>query len=556
DCATPDDRLPPRLFVTNRYPICRLNVYSKPDTLTVVRNLLRDVPELDQILDSSFGGLFSLPANRAPISCKLIQALIARQLVTKHKYEMWTVFGGQPLCFSLNEFQSITGVNCSLFEEGYETPSTEATLKEPDLYWKRWIGDDVKTTCADIATWLRGNKDMPTGRRLRLALLLIVDCVLIANHQTHTPTPRYVRMVDDLDNFLKFPWGRESFIKTLWLLRPPRASLIKSKDDPVALFCKQLQQKSIKLNGFPLVLQLTPFRAIPALLAKLPDPSDVPRIIDFSSEGFHNNAAVMLNDVRDAEIDCNLVVNPLIDLPPIYDDGSSEWDDEVRDRKVEFMLKLIKQDHIFLKEQWPGGDDSCPLLVHEPFNSKGSHKKHIINRRKGKSTTKPVVCGISTLPVSTSKPKGSSAFVKYFMSTMPNSPDEKLPWLANQVAQLAFKLNTVQPDTEGTSKRPRSVQKNMPPKGESAKHRQTTKPQSSPTASSEEASIWLNEDHVLVSPKIPYATDHHTHVHQVPSTLINIFLLIIHNLFHSCQQGSTSLLDEADVDSLVRIFPF
>ncbi|XP_024015859.1 uncharacterized protein LOC18025466 [Eutrema salsugineum] len=394
DDTSPDHRLLARLFATDRYPICRLNVYSKPDTLTVLRNLQRDTPEFDQILDSSFGGLFRLPANRAPISCKLIQALIARQLVTKHKYEMWTVFVGQPLHFSLNEFQSITGLNCSLFEEGYETPLIEASVKEPDIYWKRWIGDDVKTTCADIATWLRDDKDMPNDRRIRLALLLIVDCVLIANHQTHSPTPRYVKMVDNLENFLNFPWGRESFIKTLWSMRPP--NVIKSsknkEEGPVQLFCKQLQQKSIKLNGFPLVLQLLAFRAIPLFLSKLPDPCDALRIIDLTTEGFPNNAAVTLNDVLDSEIDCNLVVNPMIDPPPSVDDGSGEWDDEVRDRKVEYMLKLIEQNHVFVKQNWLGGDASCPLIVHEPFHTKGSHKKHIINRRKGKATTKPVVC--------------------------------------------------------------------------------------------------------------------------------------------------------------------
>ncbi|XP_024007698.1 uncharacterized protein LOC112083866 [Eutrema salsugineum] len=316
DDSSPDNRLPARLFATDRYPICRLNVYSKPDTLTVLRNLLRDTPELDQILDSSFGGLFRLSANRAPISFKLIQALIARQLVTKHKYEMWT-----------------------------------ATLKEPDLYWKRWIGDDVKTTCADITTWLRDDKDMPNDQRIRLALLLIVDCVFIAN-QTHSPTPRYVKMVDNLENFLKFPWGRESFIKTLWSMRPP--NVIKSsknkEEGPVQLFCKQLQQKSIKLNGFPLVFQLLAFRAIPLLLSKLPDPSDAPRIIDLTTEGFPNNAAVTLNDVLDSEIDCNLVVNPMIDPPPSVDDGSGEWEDEVRDRKVDYMLKLIDQNHVFVKQ--------------------------------------------------------------------------------------------------------------------------------------------------------------------------------------------------------------
>ncbi|ESQ30769.1 hypothetical protein EUTSA_v10012362mg [Eutrema salsugineum] len=361
----PDIRLPFWLFATDRYPICWLNIYSKPDTLTVLHHLLRNSPQFQQILNSSFGGLFHLSANRAPISCKLIQALIVRQIVTKQKFEMWTVFCGQPLRFSLHEFQSITGLKCALFEEGYETPSSEISLKEPDRYWKRWIGDN-----------------MDPDRRLRLALLLIVDCVLIANHQTHTPTPRYVKMLDNLDEFLNFPWGREAFPETLWSMCPPRISPSKSKDSTVQIFCKQLKQKSIKLNGFPLALQLLAFRAIPGLLENLPDPSDRLRIIDPTSEGFPNNSAVTLNDVLDSEIYCNLAVNPLIESPSNRDVGVGEWDDKIRDRKVDYMLNLINQNQPFVKDEWLGGDSSCPRIVHQPFHPTGSHRRHIINQIK------------------------------------------------------------------------------------------------------------------------------------------------------------------------------
>ncbi|ESQ38402.1 hypothetical protein EUTSA_v10029293mg, partial [Eutrema salsugineum] len=511
-----DDRLPLRLFATDRYPTCRLNVYSKPDTLTVLRHILRDSAELQQILNSSFGSLFDLPANRSPISCKLIQALLARQLVTKQKYEMWTVFGGQPLRFSLNEFHSITGLNCELFEEGYDTPTSEGVLKEPDIYWKRWIGDDVKTTCADIATWLRDDKEMDSDRRIRLALLLIVDCVLIANHQTHTLTPRYVKMVDNPDAFLSFPGGREAFIKTLSSMRPSRSQLCKSKEGPVSLFCKQLQQKSIKLNGFPLALQLLAFRAIPALLEKLPDPADRPRIIDLTSSGFPNNSVVTLNDVLDAEIDCNLVVNPIIDPSPNRGVGVGEWDDEIRDRKVEYMVDLIKDNHVFVKEEWPGGDHSCPLIVHQPFSPQAGHKRHILNRKKGKATSKTVVCGLPKPQVTSSKSKESRAYVKNFLDQLPDAPSDQLFWLANHLADISYKVHSLQSVPQATPKRTRSQQKKPASSGRSSKRRRvsTPIPQSSST-STKEAAIRLAGDHQLDSSKDQSEDDIHppTHVH-------------------------------------------
>jgi len=96
-----DTRLPPRLFATDRYPDARLNIYSRPDILTEICDVLKGTKEMETILDSCFGSLFSLRVSECPISGKLVHALFCRQLVTKQKYEMLTVFGGQPLRFSL-----------------------------------------------------------------------------------------------------------------------------------------------------------------------------------------------------------------------------------------------------------------------------------------------------------------------------------------------------------------------------------------------------------------------------------------------------------------------
>lgn len=71
--------------------------------------------------------------------------------------------------------------------------------------------------------------DMPSWRKLALALILIVDGVLIATLQTHKPTPKYVDMLDDVDGFLRFPWGRESFLHTIRSMIPGKKSQEKGK---------------------------------------------------------------------------------------------------------------------------------------------------------------------------------------------------------------------------------------------------------------------------------------------------------------------------------------
>lgn len=76
-----DTRLPPRLFASDRFPTKGLNIYSSPDLLPFIRNVLRDTPEFETIRGSCFGKLFDLPARQCPVSCKLIHSFLTRQLL-------------------------------------------------------------------------------------------------------------------------------------------------------------------------------------------------------------------------------------------------------------------------------------------------------------------------------------------------------------------------------------------------------------------------------------------------------------------------------------------
>ncbi|KAL0716684.1 hypothetical protein Bca4012_066006 [Brassica carinata] len=59
-----DNRLPQRHFATDRFPIRHLNIYSSPDLLPFLHNVLHDTPEFETIRQSCFGKLFDLPARQ------------------------------------------------------------------------------------------------------------------------------------------------------------------------------------------------------------------------------------------------------------------------------------------------------------------------------------------------------------------------------------------------------------------------------------------------------------------------------------------------------------
>jgi len=100
-------------------------------------------------------------------------------------------------------------------------------------------------------------KTLSSDHRLKLAFLLIVDGVLIASNQIGRPTFKYVEMLADLDKFLSFPWGRESFLKTVVGMRPDKRNLGKSSGkrqlttDPIKSLVSQLQQKIFRLKVSP-----------------------------------------------------------------------------------------------------------------------------------------------------------------------------------------------------------------------------------------------------------------------------------------------------------------
>jgi len=74
--------------------------------------------------------------------------------VTRQRYELWTVYGGYTMRFSLVEFAAVTGLPWLKFGDDYD-PEKEPVYEEgKKCYWHELIGVDIGATLVDILDML------------------------------------------------------------------------------------------------------------------------------------------------------------------------------------------------------------------------------------------------------------------------------------------------------------------------------------------------------------------------------------------------------------------
>ncbi|CAH8267582.1 unnamed protein product [Arabidopsis lyrata] len=156
-------------------------------------------------------------------------------------------------------------------------------------------------------------------------------------------------------------------------------------EDPIQLFTNQMQQQTIAIYGFPLGLQLLAYRNISGLLDKIPGSSDDRTFLEWHSIGIPKNN-LSLNEVHLLERDPDLIVTPLLFVDH-NEEGWGDWDDEVRDKKVLYLIEQIRKCHEFTKKEWPGGYADLELISVNEKERVVEHKKHIVNRKRKHTAT-------------------------------------------------------------------------------------------------------------------------------------------------------------------------
>lgn len=167
---------PLRLFSVGCEPKPKksINYHSKTEFLEDVENAVgKEV--WDNIRDSPLGVIVRFVDNKFTWSSKVVEYLLAKQLVCKKKHEIWCLFGDKPARFSLSEFEDITALNCAPFPEDSdvveETKLHKELWKKMKIKGKNPCKNDLKRVCENVATW-------PPEDKTRFAYLSIVSVII------------------------------------------------------------------------------------------------------------------------------------------------------------------------------------------------------------------------------------------------------------------------------------------------------------------------------------------------------------------------------------------
>ena len=106
----------------------------------------------------------------------------------------------------------------------------------------------------DYGSPCQGKKYKDPLTRLRLTLLVLVEGFLCPTCGTTNIRPEVVSKLTSLDNFLKYPWGRESFLLTV------RSTKSKTPMNYV--------QETMAIQGFSHAMVLVTVTACPSIIIK------------------------------------------------------------------------------------------------------------------------------------------------------------------------------------------------------------------------------------------------------------------------------------------------
>ncbi|EFH63020.1 predicted protein [Arabidopsis lyrata subsp. lyrata] len=212
----------------------------------------------------------------------------------------------------------------------------------------------------------------------------------------------------------------------------PAPKVFGKNTDQIKAFAQQFKQQTIRLQGFPLALQLLAYRNISGMAEALTDPSDHRDFVSWSSSKIpkQSTALTIIHSVEQTETLC---VDPLVYVS--LNQEVFDWDDEVKDKRVDYLLDKVSKGYRFSKREWPGGDCSTNLI------GVIKQKASIVKKKPVKPRSKKKTLSVEKNP-SSSKRRRSARHSKRFDPLSRDDLVARVECLESELVQIksAFDL--------------------------------------------------------------------------------------------------------------------
>ncbi|KAF8051194.1 hypothetical protein N665_1781s0002 [Sinapis alba] len=318
---------------------------------------------MDFLCNSTFGKIIAIKEN-PPFLGVFRQYVVVRLLKVNKKHKIWFLVS------------IVTGLNYGKIPD--QPKKKKKNPLNEKLYWNELLGSLKFCTVDTVIAVLKKKKVKPRE-------MIFKFFASLSRHQSfspssHTPRliPEHVEMIRDLDEFLAYPWGRDTYL-TLSM------SLI-AKDE---IF---LSQASVAIKGYIDDILLVLPAAIPQLKEEIIQ-NELVVVVESESEGEtpdedsktspETKLCVIPGHAKIIDNSCQVVVKSILD--DSYEEWSSranfDWIDEIKNAAVDNMNRLIAEDFSFRKEMFKGGLTSNDLACMR-LEKKQKEKKNR-KRREG-----------------------------------------------------------------------------------------------------------------------------------------------------------------------------
>ncbi|XP_060178111.1 uncharacterized protein LOC132608052 [Lycium barbarum] len=184
----------------------------------------------------------------------LVHYTVLRHAVHKEKSKMRFLVNDKPVCFDLNEFALITGLNCGSYPS---RTREERAVKRGAAFCTKACRD--RKICAEkLLAVIRGPR-LTKEEKLKCCLVWFMHTIVLAKDVSRGVDHDTIKMADDLEFFSSYPWGTESFELTL--------DYLKNKIDIPKHHQEHAEKRvaSYALYGFPWAFMVWAYEAFPAV---------------------------------------------------------------------------------------------------------------------------------------------------------------------------------------------------------------------------------------------------------------------------------------------------